>query len=210
MAKKIKYPKLRELKEAVKSLISPAYTTRFPKEPSMPAPKFRGKPEYYKDDCVGCGACAEVCPAGTIYMTDDVKAKTRRFELKLDSCLFCGNCQANCITEKGIMLSNQYDMVTYDRNQATVSVEKELLICEHCGCIIGAKDHIRFLARKLGVLAYSNPTLILANQNELKKENDFADISVSEPGQGRPVLFKILCPRCRRSAMLEEEYSKQL
>lgn len=208
----MKYPKLRELKEAVKSLFSPPYTTRFPKEPSIPAARFRGKPQYYKDDCVGCGACAEVCPAATIHVTDDLKARTRALTLRLDSCLFCGNCQANCITEKGIKLTAEYDLATYDRQQATVSVEKELLVCEHCECVIGVKDHIRFLAGKLGVLAYSNPTLILASQDELRlaeTEGIGKHKAGSEPSAfERPGMFRVLCPRCRRAAMLKDEYGK--
>jgi hydrogenase-4 component H len=48
---------------------------------------------------VGCGACAEVCPSQCIDIVDGEK---RKFTLHLDSCIFCGQCQANCITEKGI------------------------------------------------------------------------------------------------------------
>ena len=190
----MKYPKLRELKEAVKSLFSRPYTIKFPKSPSTAAPRFRGKPEYYKDDCVGCGACAEVCPSATIYMVDDLKTRMRTLTLRLDSCLFCGSCQANCITEKGIMLSREYDLATYSRESAVVSVEKELLICEHCGSVIGAKDHIRFLAKKLGILAYGNPALILAHQDNLK-------IAKVDAG-----MAKVLCPKCRRESMLKDEY----
>jgi len=201
----MRYPKLRELKEAIRSFFSRPYTIKFPKNPSWASPRFRGKPQYYKDDCVGCGACAEVCPSSTIYMTDDIKTCTRKFVLRLDSCIFCGNCQANCITEKGIMLSTEYDLATYDRESSTVSVEKELLICEHCDCIIGAKDHIKFLARKLGVLSYGNPTLILANQDNLF-ETGLVVKSNNESADGRPAMFKVLCPKCRREAMIKDEY----
>ncbi len=207
----MRYPKLRELKEAIKSLFSRPYTIKFPKFPSEPMPRFRGQPKYYKDDCVGCGACAQVCPSSTIYMTDDVKTHTRKFVLRLDSCIFCGSCQENCITEKGIMLSTDYDLATYERETSTVSVEKELVICEHCDCIIGAKDHINFLARKLGVLSYGNPTLIFANQDNLKvadAEGARRHKSAVEPTDLRPGMFKILCPKCRRESMLKDEYGK--
>ena len=102
-------------------------------------------------------------------------------------------------------------MVTYDREQATVSVEKELLVCEYCECVIGAKDHIRFLAKKLGILSYGNPTLIMANQEELTladKEDIKKHKAEAEPSEGRPVMFKVLCPRCRRIAMLKDEYGQ--
>jgi hydrogenase-4 component H len=213
----MRYPKLREFKEALKSFFSRPYTIKFPKEASLASPRYRGKPQYYKDDCVGCGACAQVCPSSTIYLTDDLKTHIRTLVLRLDSCIFCGNCQANCITEKGIMLSTEYDLSTYERESSTVSVEKELVVCEHCDCVIGAKDHLKFLARKLGVLAYGNPTLILANQDNLKladsenikkrkSETELGVKSAAEPAEGRPAIFKVLCPRCRRESMIKEEY----
>ena len=81
----MRYPKLRELKEAIKALIVGPYTSKFPKEPSLPFPRFRGKPQYYKDDCVGCGACAEVCPSQTIEVTEDMRQKVRKLTLRLES-----------------------------------------------------------------------------------------------------------------------------
>ena len=185
-------------------MFSRPYTINFPKEPSVPYARFRGKPEYYKDDCVGCGACAEVCPSATIHITDDLKNRTRKLTLRLDSCLFCGSCQANCITEKGIMLGNEYDLAVYKREDAVVSVEKELLVCEHCEAVLGAKDHMRFLAKKLGILAYGNPTFILGNQPDA----ELGAKSAPEIIDARAGMFKVLCPNCRRHAMLKDEYGK--
>jgi formate hydrogenlyase subunit 6/NADH:ubiquinone oxidoreductase subunit I len=42
----MRYPKIRELIEAVKSLLSRPYTSNFPRRPLEPAKRFRGKPEY--------------------------------------------------------------------------------------------------------------------------------------------------------------------
>ena len=107
----VKKPKIREVWEAVKALILGPYTLPFPKKPSVPFPKFRGKPEFCKEDCVGCGACAEVCPAKAIEIVD-VQASGSRGKRKLtlhhDICQFCGQCQANCITEKGVKLGQSH------------------------------------------------------------------------------------------------------
>ncbi len=62
----MKYPKIRELKEAVISLVTPAYTSKFPHKPHIPFENFRGKPEVDEANCVGCETCANVCPPNAI------------------------------------------------------------------------------------------------------------------------------------------------
>ena len=49
----MKYPKIRELKEAVISLFTPAYTSKFPAEPHIPFENFRGKPVVDNDKLCG-------------------------------------------------------------------------------------------------------------------------------------------------------------
>ncbi|GAJ10677.1 unnamed protein product, partial [marine sediment metagenome] len=66
----MKYPKLRELKEAITALIKGPYTTKFPKIPAPAAPAYRGKPEFSQEECVVCGACANVCPAKAIEIVE--------------------------------------------------------------------------------------------------------------------------------------------
>jgi len=56
-------PKLREIKEALTSFFSPPYTTKYPAGPAAAFPSYRGLPKYDKDNCVGCGTCAQVCPS---------------------------------------------------------------------------------------------------------------------------------------------------
>ena len=46
-----------------------------------------------QDDCVGCGACAENCPASLYDIVDD-KSK---FKVELeDDCVECDACLTNC------------------------------------------------------------------------------------------------------------------
>lgn len=199
----MRYPKIRELVEAITALIKGPYTTRFPFKPHVPEKRYRGKPEYHKDECVGCAACYEVCPAGCIEMIDvpDSDPPVRRLELHYDSCIFCGQCQAACITQEGIKLSNKFDdLSVFDRNEAVESVEKELVLCEGCGCIIGAKDHLLWIAKKLGPLAYSSPTSYLSALKDLKLAYLKVERSEEITRQDR---IKTLCPKCRKEITLE-------
>jgi hydrogenase-4 component H len=203
----MKYPKLRELKEAVKSLLSRPYTTKFPFKPHEPFDGFRGKPQYFDEYCVGCGACAHVCPGNAIQVIDpkepvEVKstAAMRKIELRYDMCNFCGNCEAHCITEKGVQLTKEFDLALFDRKLAVEQIEKELVICELCDAIISTKDHLKWLARKLGTLAYGNPTLILSSQREL------IPVESGKKGDGlrRPDMLKMLCPKCRHDVVIKD------
>jgi len=102
----MRYPKLRELKEAISSLVGKPYTTRFPYQPHKPYERFRGRPEFHVEDCIGCTACLQVCPTGAITFKDEVKkGKAKRIlDVRWDVCVYCGQCQANCLTGKGIIL----------------------------------------------------------------------------------------------------------
>ena len=201
----MKKPKLRELGEAVKALIKGPYTTKFPKVPSPAAPAFRGKVEFVDKDCVGCLACVEVCPAKALEGIDDVKKKKRSVVHHPDICIFCGQCNANCLTGKGIILTNEYDMAFLsDRDKQFIKVEKNLVLCECCGEVITTVEHLLFLAKKLGPLAYSNINFIITGQKELglveiqdKKEDTI---------HKRANVMKVLCPQCRRETVIKEEW----
>jgi len=192
----------RVLKEAFTALFKGPYTTEFPKKPSVPQKRFRGKAKYDEAGCVGCGACAMVCPANDIQVTDDPVTRKRKITLFYDKCIQCGQCEANCITKKGIKLSTDYDTVYLDRSQAKTGLEKDLVMCEKCGDVVGAADHIRWVADRLGPLAYSNPTLVLS---ALKDSNLLAAAPPREAAveTGRQDVIRVLCPRCRREVQLK-------
>ncbi len=196
----MRWPKLRELKEAVTAVFSPRFTTRFPAEPCVVPERYRGKPEFDLDTCIGCGACVNVCPTNALTMTDDLEAAPpiRKITQQTDACIFCGNCSDNCTTETGIKLSNKWDLANMDRATMTETHEFELQLCEKCGATIGTKKHLIWLYEKLGPLAYTNPSLLLAKSGELStKPLD----SQQQPQPDRAVetgdFMRILCPKCK-------------
>jgi Ni,Fe-hydrogenase III small subunit/Fe-S-cluster-containing hydrogenase component 2 len=58
---------------------------------------FRGNPQVEQAKCVGCGACAHVCPADAIEIVGSGTERRVRFMHK--DCIFCGSCQDVCPTE---------------------------------------------------------------------------------------------------------------
>jgi len=198
----MRYPKLRELKEAIKALIKGPYTTRFPKEPHVPFERFRGRPEFHEEDCTGCGACVNVCPSGALSMKDD--GDKRVLVVRWDICIYCGQCQANCLTEKGIILSNKFDFATTGKRQdLKQEIEKELVICQGCGEIIAPYDQIIWVAKKIGPLTFSNPSLMLFYLKSQKLSFDETEIKPEEKEFQRADRIKVLCPRCRREAVVK-------
>ena len=193
-------PKLRELKEAVTAVFSPRFTTRFPAEPCIVPERYRGKPEFDLDECIGCNACVNVCPTEALTQIDDLNADppVRKITLRYDTCIFCGNCSENCTTEKGIKLSNEWDLATLDRESTAETQEYELQLCEKCGAMIGTKKHLVWLYEKLGPLAYTNPSLLIAKSDELSTQP--LD-SRQQPQPDRSVeasdFMRILCPKCK-------------
>jgi hydrogenase-4 component H len=203
----VKYPKLRELKEAIHSLVTPAYTSRFPAEPHKPAENYRGKPVVDDEHCVGCETCANVCPSGVITFRDDKEKRMRIIERDYGLCIFCGQCQEHCITGEGVKLSDRiYEMSVFDRSRLVERQEKELLVCESCSAVITTKEHIRFMHGKLGPRAFSsilnlnvlNETLRLAMEEDTRVE--------VQDELKRKDQFNVICPNCLRKVLIRTSW----
>ena len=198
----MKYPKLRELKEAIKALIKGPYTSRFPFQPHKPYERFRGKPEFHQDDCIGCTACVQVCPSGALSFADNKTKRTLTYQM--DLCIFCGQCQANCPTEKGIMLSLEFDLATTEKREGLKQeIKKELLLCDGCQEVIAPLDQVLWVAKKLGPLVFSNASLMLFYFQNLALALKEKPAPKEESEFLRSDRIKILCPRCRREAAIK-------
>ncbi len=198
----MKYPKLREIREAVISLLTPAYTSSFPGKPHVPYENFRGRPVIDDINCLGCETCANVCPSQAITFTDDKRKKTRIIRRDYGKCIFCAQCQEHCITGKGVKLSDKlFDLAVFDKTKNIEYQEKELLICGNCGAVITTKEHLNYLHRKLGPKAFSS----ILNLNLLNQKLRFSDDRDSpeiRDGLKRKDMFNIICPNCLRQVLV--------
>ncbi len=202
----MRYPKLRELKEAIKALIKGPYTSKFPYQPHKPFERFRGRPYFYEKDCMGCTACAQVCPALAIDYEDEIKngKGKRKLTVHWDICIFCGQCEANCPTGKGIILSQEFDFATTQkREDLKQGIEKELMLCDGCSKAIVPYDQYLWVAQELGPLCFSNASLILFYLRTLSLALKEKTPPQEEPEFERSDRIKIMCPRCRREAVLK-------
>jgi formate hydrogenlyase subunit 6/NADH:ubiquinone oxidoreductase subunit I len=203
----MKYPKIREIKEAFVSLVTPAYTSKFPAKPHVPFENYRGKPVVDNDNCVGCETCANVCPPYAITITDNKEKGIRIIKRDYGKCIFCGMCQEHCITGKGVILSDKiYDIATFDRQDNVEYQEKELLICKNCDAVITTKEHLHFLHRKLGPKAFSSIiNLNLLNQKLKLAEEQDVDVEIRDDLK-RKDMFNIICPNCLRQILVKYLY----
>lgn len=200
----MKLPKIREIIEAVRALIIGPYTSRFPVEPHVPHPNFRGQPKFDDSKCVGCTACQHVCPAQAIDSVDITEGPSphRKMIHYTDTCIFCGQCEIACIADhQGIKLSNDWELSFFDRKASQEEITKELQLCEGCSTVIACKDHLKWIAEKLGELTFSNPTLYLSRLKSLGVVDENIVSALSDSGRSQRV--KILCARCRRASTHE-------
>ncbi|OGC29416.1 hypothetical protein A2311_06755 [candidate division WOR-1 bacterium RIFOXYB2_FULL_48_7] len=198
----MRLPKLRELALAIRSLVTWPFTNGYPFKSVTIPDGFRGKPEYNEQECVGCLACYEVCPARAIDYVDDKDNKYRTLTHNQERCIFCQQCELACITKKGITLTKEFELGAADRKTGISQSRKELTICEKCGEVVGCTDHLYHAAKKLGVLLYGNPTLMLARNKELQLVEDRPQTSSHQRGDH----LKLLCPNCRREVILREQW----
>jgi formate hydrogenlyase subunit 6/NADH:ubiquinone oxidoreductase subunit I len=179
-------------------VVSPRFTTRFPAVPCEVPERYRGKPEFDDDHCVGCGACVNVCPTLALTQQDNFQADppNRRLTLRYDTCIFCGHCVANCTTQKGIRLSQQWDLAGLDRQAMVEHHDHALQLCEKCGAVVGTRSHLRWVADRLGPLAYANPSLLLARASVETSGRAVAAMEAAAPARTRDFMH-ILCPECK-------------
>ena len=98
-------------------------------------------------------------------------------------------------------MTSEYVEVGFCPQDCEERVEKEMLLCEICGERLAPVDQLRWLIRRLGPLAFTNPTLMLVAGRDLSVVED--PVSTSGATVQRADRLRIQCPRCRRQTALD-------
>ena len=86
------------------------------------AERFRGALKFYPERCVGCHMCERVCPSNAIVIenTGTAEEKVFRAVVRLDKCIFCGQCTDSCAKNA---LENTADFELASPDRASLKVE---------------------------------------------------------------------------------------
>lgn len=106
-------------------------TVGYPLAPLAPDPGYRGRVTVETERCVGCGACADVCPARCVLITD-LDTTTRVIRRHLDRCVQCGRCEEACAYDAVHMVPD-WETGTPDRRDLLIEQRLFMGVCDRCG-----------------------------------------------------------------------------
>jgi hydrogenase-4 component H len=119
--------KFKELKLCLKA---GRVTLPYPFIRSEPMAGFRGRPVLNGDLCLGCGACAAVCPPRTIFVIDE--EDTRSIQVDYARCTYCARCEEVCPVGS-ITLNNEFELATTNKNDLKLTATLAMAKCNICG-----------------------------------------------------------------------------
>lgn len=112
-------------------------TVAYPLGPLAPDPAYRGRVTVETERCVGCGACADVCPARCVRITD-LGPSIRVIRRHLDRCILCGRCEEACAYD-AVHLVADWEAGTPDRRDLRIEQHLFMGACDRCGrCAVHA------------------------------------------------------------------------
>jgi len=117
----------------IKNLFRNKVTVMYPEERLVLPDGYRGAPslpvdeETGKDLCIGCGACARICPTQIItveaHIDENKKRIVDKFEIDIGICTFCGFCEETCPVN-AIVMSKEYELASFDKKCLVLTRER--------------------------------------------------------------------------------------
>ena len=122
---------LSKLKEVAICLKAGCVTLPYPASPESAPARFRGRPIFDADKCIGCAACANNCPAREILVFDPCQ-EIRILQYVGRRCTYCGRCADVC-PEKAITMSREFETATDHIGDLQQRLELFMSTCQRCG-----------------------------------------------------------------------------
>ena len=128
-----------ELKEALVSLTDIKPEMLKPEASTQPISSPHHKMVIFDKKCIGCGACATVCPADAIVLAEN--RKFRAITIKIAQCIYCGMCAETC-PEQAISLLEGDELSSPSKEHLQHELKIKLKRCDQCRTIIGPQKSI--------------------------------------------------------------------
>ncbi len=122
---------LSKFREAMVGVKTGCVTLPYPACGSPAPPGFRGRPVFDASKCIGCGGCANNCPAREILILD-VCQEIRIMKYSGLRCTYCGRCADLC-PEKAITMSLDFETATEKAVDLEQKLELFMSTCQRCG-----------------------------------------------------------------------------
>ena len=120
-----------KIKETVLCLKAGRVTLPYPASPKPVGDRFRGRPIFDVNKCIGCAGCANNCPAREILVFDPCQ-EVRVIKYLGRRCTYCGRCADLC-PEKAITMSHEFENATGDIGDIKQRLELFMSTCQRCG-----------------------------------------------------------------------------
>lgn len=147
-------------------------------------PGFRGDPHVDQSKCMGCGACAHVCPADAIEILEENGQRVIRFKRR--DCVFCGTCQDVCPSQ-AVELTQREKSWFSDKEASRSEARLPLASCLACGAPHVPAEQVAWAMRKL---------------DEALRMDDAVRARVRRSAS--------ICPACRRNSFTEIREAKRI
>ncbi|MFB3904729.1 MAG: 4Fe-4S dicluster domain-containing protein [Acidobacteriota bacterium] len=135
-----------KLREAIICLKAGKVTLPYPLQPSPVPGRFRGRPVFHIERCIGCGGCANNCPAREILISDACQ-EIRVMRYLGHRCTYCGRCADVC-PEHAITMSGEFETATNDKKDLQQELEIFMGTCQRCGRCFAAPGPLEQLMMK--------------------------------------------------------------
>jgi hydrogenase-4 component H len=137
---------LSKIKEVIICLNAGRVTLPYPFEAKPVPERFRGRPIFNPEKCIGCAGCANNCPAREILVFDPCQ-EVRIIKYIGRRCTYCGRCADLC-PEGAITMSKEFENATGDIHDVQQNLEIFMGTCQRCGRCYGGQRPLEALMMK--------------------------------------------------------------